>query len=89
MHFQIDKLLSHYSKAFASNSIFRSRTKPRYHVVFVRPNGEMLKDLKEHIDAGRIKPVVGEVFEMEQVQAAHNKMEAGHSTGKLVLKISN
>jgi NADPH:quinone reductase-like Zn-dependent oxidoreductase len=49
----------------------------------------MLKDLKEHIDAGRIKPVVGEVFEMEQVQAAHNKMEAGHSTGKLVLKISN
>lgn len=48
---------------------------------------EMLNKASRMIDAGQIKPHVTNVFSLEEVDKAHHVVEAGHSTGKTVLKI--
>jgi len=58
------------------------------HYIFVRPSGY---DLGEHItplvQEGRLKPNVEEVFPLERVAEAHERLEAGHVRGKLVLTV--
>jgi NADPH2:quinone reductase len=48
---------------------------------------EMLVDAAKLIDAGKIKIYVGNVFSLEDIGRAHEVIEAGHSTGKNVIKI--
>ncbi len=48
---------------------------------------DMLVEAAKLIDAGRIKIHVGRVFPLTEVAAAHEVIEAGHSTGKNVIKI--
>jgi NADPH2:quinone reductase len=38
------------------------------------------------IAAGAIRPVVDQVFPMNQAQAAHEKMREGHHIGKILLR---
>ncbi len=40
------------------------------------------------IDAGKLRIVVRDVFPLEEVAWAHERVESGHSTGKLVLTIA-
>ena len=58
------------------------------HYVFVRPSGY---DLGEHISPlvqeGRLRPHVEEVYPLEEVAAAHERLEQGHVRGKLVLRV--
>jgi NADPH:quinone reductase-like Zn-dependent oxidoreductase len=58
------------------------------HYIFVRPSGY---DLGEHItplvQEGRLKPHVEEVFPLERAAEAHERLEAGHVRGKLVLSV--
>lgn len=37
--------------------------------------------------AGRLEPVIGEVFPLEQIRGAHERLEAGEAFGKLVLTV--
>ena len=48
---------------------------------------DMLVDAAKLIDAGKIKIYVGNVFSLEDIGRAHEVIEAGHSTGKNVIKI--
>ena len=48
---------------------------------------EMLVEAAKLIDAGKIKIYVGNVFPLEDIGKAHELIEAGHSTGKNVIKI--
>ena len=48
---------------------------------------EMLNQAARMIDAGDIKVVVNNVFSLEEIGQAHRVIEAGHSTGKNVIKI--
>jgi len=48
---------------------------------------EMLAAAARMIDAGNIKVVVNNVFSLEEIGQAHQVIEAGHSTGKNVIKI--
>jgi NADPH:quinone reductase-like Zn-dependent oxidoreductase len=57
------------------------------HYIFVRPAGDQLSELANLIDEGRLRPVVEEVFGLEQAAAAHERLEGGHVRGKLVLRI--
>ncbi|HUZ14759.1 MAG TPA: zinc-binding dehydrogenase [Gaiellaceae bacterium] len=41
----------------------------------------------ELIASGRARPVVDEVFPLEEIRAAHERMEAGEQLGKIVLSI--
>jgi len=58
------------------------------HYIFVRPSGY---DLGEHItpllQEGRLKPHVEDVFPLERAAEAHERLEAGHVRGKLVLSV--
>jgi NADPH:quinone reductase-like Zn-dependent oxidoreductase len=37
--------------------------------------------------SGEIKPVIDSVFPLEEVRAAHARMEAGENAGKIVLRL--
>jgi NADPH:quinone reductase-like Zn-dependent oxidoreductase len=59
------------------------------HYIFVRPSGY---DLGEHItplvSEGRLRPHVEETYPLERAAEAHERIEAGHVRGKLVLRIA-
>lgn len=46
------------------------------------------KQLSEWIAAGKLQPVIGKVFPLEQARDAYKLMEEGKNYGKIVLKIS-
>lgn len=48
----------------------------------------VLRDVWPHIEAGRVKPVIDEVFRFEDIVAAHRHMEAGRHIGKIVVRMS-
>ena len=58
------------------------------HYIFVRPSGY---DLGEHITPlvheGLLRPHIDEVFPLERAAEAHERLEAGHVRGKLVLRV--
>jgi len=58
------------------------------HYIFVRPSGY---DLGEHITPlvheGHLTPHIEEVFPLERAAEAHERLEAGHVRGKLVLSL--
>jgi len=47
--------------------------------------GEILRRCARWIDTGELRIQVSETFLLEQVAAAHNRIEEGHTQGKLVL----
>lgn len=50
---------------------------------------EKLDFLREHIEAGRIKPIVDKVFPLSETVEAHKLYENGHLKGKLVIKVQD
>ena len=58
----------------------------KMHEARVRQTG-MLEEAARLIDAGEIKVFVTNVFALDEVDKAHAVVEAGHSTGKTVIKI--
>ena len=46
------------------------------------------KQLPEWIAAGKLYPVIGKVFPLEQARDAYTLMQEGKNYGKIVLKIS-
>ena len=64
-----------------------SRDGYEVHYVFVRPDGDELRELAELVRAGQLRPHVEEVFPLERAGDAHERLEAGHVRGKLVLSV--
>lgn len=52
-------------------------------------NPEDLKQIADLIDAGKVKPVIAEVYPLEDAAAAQEKSKQGHTTGKIVLQVVN
>ncbi|MGC9987710.1 MAG: zinc-binding dehydrogenase, partial [Terriglobales bacterium] len=46
------------------------------------------KQLSEWLAAGKLHPVIGKVFPLEQAREAYTLMQQGKNYGKIVLKIS-
>jgi len=63
----------------------------RYNVrngyIFVQSNGKTLSTIAHLIDTGKIKPVVGNVFTLNEVKKAHELSQSGRAVGKIVIKI--
>lgn len=56
--------------------------------VFVQPNAAQLGRIAELIDAGKVKPVVENVFPLHEAAKAHAAVqEGGHTRGKIVLRV--
>jgi NADPH:quinone reductase-like Zn-dependent oxidoreductase len=58
-------------------------------MVQVKPRGGDLEKINVLIDAGKLNPVIQNVYSLEQIVAAHRVSEAGHVRGKLVVKVSS
>ena len=50
-----------------------------------QPDGEALKNVKEMVEVGDIRPVIAAVYSMDEMIAAHQHVESGHTNGKVVV----
>ncbi|GMA62213.1 NADP-dependent oxidoreductase [Alicyclobacillus fastidiosus] len=53
---------------------------------FLQPDGEKLARLGQLVEEGKLRPVVGAVFPLEQTAKAHALSESHHARGKIVLR---
>jgi alcohol dehydrogenase len=64
------------------------RHNARYEYLFMRPDGEQLREITRLVESGDIKPLVDKVFPLEQVRDALAYSESGRATGKVVIKVA-
>lgn len=55
---------------------------------FFAPSGATLDEVSEIVDAGKIRPVVEEIFSFPQVPQAMQRVEQGHARGKTVVTVA-
>ncbi|WP_027866024.1 NADP-dependent oxidoreductase [Massilia alkalitolerans] len=55
--------------------------------VFIGPNAPVLDKLAGMVDGGRLRPIVGAEFALEDIAQAHALSESGRSVGKIVLYV--
>ena len=48
---------------------------------------ELARSVWPHVEGGRLRPVIDQVFPLAEAAAAHARMEAGEHVGKIVLRI--
>ena len=48
---------------------------------------ELHRAVWPHVEAGRLRPVIDQVYPLGEAAAAHARMEAGDHVGKIVLEI--
>ncbi|HET6158330.1 MAG TPA: NADP-dependent oxidoreductase [Dongiaceae bacterium] len=58
-----------------------------YSFLFMKANGEQLREIGSLIDAGIIRPVVDRVFPFESTKEAMAYVETGRAKGKVVVKV--
>src|SRR4051812_37156795 len=58
------------------------------HGLLVQPSKTDLDRLAAEVRAGRVRPVVDEVFALDNAVKAHERVESGHGQGKAVLRIA-
>jgi NADPH2:quinone reductase len=58
-----------------------------FHGVLIADNGDRVRLLADLLASGKLRPVVAEVYPLEQVADAHRRLETGHSGGKIVLRV--
>jgi alcohol dehydrogenase len=86
-----------YGAGFIKTSLFRLVTRKltklekqynvKYSFLFMKPSGRQLEIISELIEAGKIKPVMDQVFSFEEAQKAMEYSELGRAKGKIILKI--
>ena len=63
-------------------------TGKRLLVTSVKPRGGDLEKITALIEAGKLRPIVENVFPLEQIADAHRMSEGGHVRGKIVIKVT-
>lgn len=58
-----------------------------FHFLFMRANGDQLRELTSLIDAGVIRPVVDRVFPFAETNDAMAYVESGRAKGKVVVAV--
>jgi reticulon-4-interacting protein 1, mitochondrial len=52
-----------------------------------KPNGNALKQVSQHIEAGEIKAVIDRTYALDKIAEAHKYIAAGRTRGKVVITI--
>lgn len=60
-----------------------------YSFLFMRAEGQQLREIAKLIDAGIIRPVVDKVFPFEQMPEALAYVETGRAKGKVVVRVAD
>ncbi|MFB9842620.1 NADP-dependent oxidoreductase [Mucilaginibacter ginsenosidivorans] len=63
------------------------RLKVGFSFLFMRANGDQLKEITALINSGTIKPVMDKVFPFESIREAITYVESGRAKGKVVVKM--
>jgi NADPH:quinone reductase-like Zn-dependent oxidoreductase len=58
----------------------------RCRALLLIPKRSDLEVLARLVEAGKLRPVVGEVFPLDAIREAHARMESGHARGKIVVR---
>ena len=58
----------------------------RCRALLLVPKRSDLEVLARLVEAGKLRPVVGEVFPLDAIREAHARMESGHARGKIVVR---
>lgn len=69
----------------------RNKAKKRgvtYSFLFMQPNGQQLSKISQLVEAGKIKPVVDQIYDFIQIKDAFQYVNTGRAKGKVILKIS-
>jgi hypothetical protein len=61
----------------------------RYEYLFVRADGEQLREITRLVENGAIKPLVDTVFPLEHLRDALPYSESGRATGKVVIRVAD
>jgi len=69
------------------NEELAEKHKVLFHYVFVEPNVKQLNQFTQWIGEGKVKVHVDHKFPLEEVVKAHELIESGHTTGKIVLTV--
>lgn len=67
------------------SNLFRSK---KARLVVVRSNERDLRWFSQKIEEGQIKPVVDQVFDLSEIQAAQKYIESKRAKGKVIVKLS-
>ena len=59
----------------------------RFKTKTANEKSEVLDVVKEWIEAGKMKPIVGKEFTFEETSEAHRLYETGHARGRIVVTI--
>lgn len=60
----------------------------KYDFIFVRANGQKLKEVATIFEKQRLKPAIDEVYPLAEVNLALDKVAHGHSRGKTVIRVA-
>jgi NADPH:quinone reductase-like Zn-dependent oxidoreductase len=55
--------------------------------VFIKPDASALEEMAGLVDSGKLRPIVGAEFALDDIQRAHALSERGHSVGKIALYV--
>ena len=72
----------HYRYKIFINRIFGGR---EFYYSIAEPDGMVLEKVKDMVDKGDIRPVIGAVYSMDEMIAAHEHVGGGHTRGKVVV----
>lgn len=61
--------------------------KARSAFVFIQPDAAVLSELASLVDAGKIRPIIGAEFALEDIAKAHALSESGRAIGKIVVQV--
>ena len=64
------------------------RHRVSYSFLFMKANGDQLREITSLIDAGTICPIMDRIFPFESTEAALAYVETGRAKGKVVVKVS-
>jgi len=59
----------------------------RCHHTFVQANAEQLSEIAKLVDSGKLKLTIEHVYPLAEARAAQESNAAGHTRGKIVLKV--
>jgi NADPH2:quinone reductase len=56
--------------------------------IFLMRESLRLREMAALIDQGKMRTLIGETLPLEQVHKAHERLDSGHGTGKVILRVS-